>query len=216
MDKAIDIDKIFTIFAERMPLPKTELWYTNTFTLLVAVILSAHAMDKVVNKVTIDLFKKYDSPKKFLDLGEECLKSHINKIGLFNNKAKNIINISRILLERYGGEVPNNMEDLLQLPGIGRKSANVLLNVAFGQSVMPVDTHVARVAQRIGLVCTKTPHNIEKELLDVIPEKWLDRAHHWLVLHGRYTCTARMPKCSSCPINIYCKYYKSHERKVSS
>ncbi|MBP7190581.1 MAG: endonuclease III [Rickettsiaceae bacterium] len=202
------IDKIFEIFYALNPAPRTELEYKNTFTLLVAVILSAQSTDVGVNKATKNLFEKYQTPEEFLSLGIDGLKTYIKTIGLYNNKAENIIKLCNILVKNCNSKVPDNMEGLLQLPGVGRKTANVVLNAAFGKMAMPVDTHVHRVAGRIGLSNASNPDKVEKELMNLIPERWLYDAHHWLVLHGRYICKARKPSCNICPISNYCKYYK--------
>lgn len=207
------IEKIFSKFAERCPEPKTELEYCNHFTLLVAVILSAQSTDNAVNKATKELFKYYKTPEQFLQLGEENLKKHIKSIGLYNNKAKNIIKLSEILVKEYNSQVPNTMKELEALPGVGRKSANVVLSCAFGVATMPVDTHVFRVAKRIGLATGATPLKVESELLSVIPDRWLLLAHHWLVLHGRYICKSQTPKCSECFLNNYCQYFLSGQKK---
>lgn len=203
------IDRIFEIFSSLNATPETELVYSNNFTLLVAVVLSAQSTDIGVNKATKELFKTYDTPEKILELGEDGLKNYIKTIGLFNNKAKNIIALSKMLIENYSSQVPDAMEELTKLPGVGRKTASVVLCSAFSKPAMPVDTHVARVAQRVGLSHHKLPEKIEKDLLAIIPKKWLYNAHHWLVLHGRYICVARKPKCEICPIKDYCDYYKS-------
>ncbi len=208
--KSSNINKIFEIFAKNNPNPKTELNYHNNYTLLVAVLLSAQSTDLMVNKVTEDLFATYDSPQKMLDLGETKLKTYINKLGLFNNKAKNIIALSKILIDRYLGEVPDNLQDLEQLPGVGRKTANVVLNCAFNQDTMPVDTHVFRVSKRIGFSSAENVEKVEKDLLEVIPSKWLNKAHHWLILHGRYICKARKPDCENCKIKQFCDYFRAY------
>lgn len=207
MKKSKDINRIFKIFALLNAEPKTELVYGNNFTLLVAVVLSAQSTDIGVNKATKELFKTHATPQQILELGETGLKNYIKTIGLFNNKAKNIIALSKMLVEDYDGQVPDTMEELTKLPGVGRKTASVVLCSAFGKPAMPVDTHVARVAQRVGLSHHKLPEKIEKDLLAIIPEKWLYNAHHWLVLHGRYICLARKPKCEICPIRDCCDYY---------
>lgn len=207
MDQA-KIDKIFEIFSKNNPNPETELKFTNNFTLAVAVILSAQATDVSVNKATESLFKLYDSPEKMLTLGEEGLKEYIKTIGLFNAKAKNVIALCSILLDKYNSEIPDDFNELVSLPGIGRKTANVILNCAFSKPTMAVDTHVFRVANRIGLSSGKTPEKVEAELLRNINAKWLQHAHHWLILHGRYTCKAKNPLCSVCPIKEYCNYFK--------
>lgn len=203
------LNNIFQIFHDLNPNPQTELEYTNNFTLLIAVVLSAQMTDKGVNIVTKELFAKYDTPQKIISLGLDGLKEHIKRINYYNTKAKNIIALSRILIDKYNTEVPSNMEDLISLPGVGRKTANVLMNCAFGAHVMPVDTHVFRVAKRLGIASGNTPEKVENELLTNIPKKWLGNAHHWLVLHGRYICKARTPLCEICPVNKWCAYYNS-------
>ncbi|MES2215659.1 MAG: endonuclease III [Pseudomonadota bacterium] len=200
------IYNIFSAFEELDPAPKTELHYTNNYTLLVAVVLSARMTDKGVNKATPELFDKYDTPAKMLDLGIEGLKSYIKTVGLYPTKAKNIISLSEILLEDYDSIVPDSIEELIKLPGVGRKTANVVLNSAFGMATMPVDTHVQRVSNRLGLTCANTPDKIEQDLLKVIPTQWLFMAHHWLVLHGRYICKSRSPECAKCPVSEWCDY----------
>ena len=206
MDKE-QIDQIFTIFAKANPHPETELKYTNNFTLLVAVVLSAQATDIGVNKATKALFEIVSTPEDGVKLGEDGLKYYIKSIGLFNTKAKNIIKLSQQLIEKHHSVVPDNMEDLESLPGVGRKTANVLMNCAFGMLTMAVDTHVFRTARRIGFSHSTTPEKVERDLLRVIPQKWLTHAHHWLILHGRYICKAQKPLCEQCPINRYCEYY---------
>ncbi len=201
------VDQIFTIFAKANPHPKTELEYTNNFTLLVAVVLSAQATDVGVNKATKELFKVVSDPKDMVKLGEDGLKHYIKSIGLFNTKARNIIKLSQQLIEKHHSVVPDNMEALESLPGVGRKTANVLMNCAFGMPNMAVDTHVFRTARRIGFSHSTTPERVERDLLRVIPQKWLTHAHHWLILHGRYICKAQKPLCEQCPINKYCEYY---------
>lgn len=203
------VNKIFEVFSKNNENPKTELVYKNDFTLLVAVILSAQATDVSVNLATKSLFEIYDTPEKILGLGEEGLKKYIKSIGLFNSKAKNVIALCQILISNYDSKVPNNFEELVKLPGVGRKTANVVLNCLFGLPTMAVDTHVFRVAKRIGLAKGNTPEAVEKELLQIIDGKWLSHAHHWLILHGRYICKARKPDCEICPIKEYCEYYKS-------
>ncbi|HXH64242.1 MAG TPA: endonuclease III [Mariprofundaceae bacterium] len=188
------------------PEPKTELLYSTPFELLVAVILSAQATDTGVNKATARLFPVANTPEAILALGEEGLKPYIATIGLFNSKAKNIIRMCAMLLERHGGEVPHSREALERLPGVGRKTANVVLNVVFGDETIAVDTHIFRVANRTGLAPGRTPLEVEKGLMRVIPKPFLRHAHHWLVLHGRYVCTARRPKCTTCPIAGDCQW----------
>ncbi|MDR3425443.1 MAG: endonuclease III [Alphaproteobacteria bacterium] len=201
-----NVDEFFRRLAATNPEPKTELNYLNAYTLLVAVVLSAQATDTGVNKATETLFKKVQTPQAMLKLGEEGLKQHIRTIGLFNTKAKNIIALSRILVEQFGGEVPSSREALQSLPGVGRKTANIILNICFGQPTLAVDTHVFRVANRTGMAKGQTPEQVEAELLRVIPEKWLRHAHHWLILHGRYICKARAPLCPACPVRDLCAY----------
>lgn len=199
-------NKIFTIFSASCKEPKTELQYVNNFTLTVAVILSAQATDISVNKATSELFKTHTTPEDFLALRDEGLKKYIKIIGLYNAKAKNIIALSEILVDKYNSNIPNKFEDLIKLPGVGRKTANVILNCAFGLPTIAVDTHVARVAHRLGLTCETNPDKIERDLLHNIPAKWLKNAHNWLVLHGRYICKARKPECGKCPIYDLCDY----------
>ncbi len=203
--------QIFERLREANPNPTTELKYDSPFELLIAVILSAQATDVSVNKATERLFAVANTPEAILELGEEGLKKYIRTIGLFNNKAKNIIATCRILLEKFGGKVPDNRRDLESLPGVGRKTANVVLNTAFGKPTMAVDTHIFRVANRTGLAPGKTPLAVEKKLLKVIPKEFLKDAHHWLILHGRYVCTARKPKCHKCIIRDLCEYPHKQE-----
>ncbi|MCE3232139.1 MAG: nth [Rickettsiaceae bacterium] len=205
MDK-VTIDKIFKTFSDNNPEPKTELNYTNNYTLLVAVVLSAQATDVGVNKATAALFKVADTPEKMVALGEEGLKGYIKTIGLFNGKAKNVIALSQALIEKYNSEVPHDFDALHSLPGVGVKTANVVLNCAFGDPTIAVDTHVFRVSNRLGLVKTKSPDSTGGPLLKVIPKKWQQHAHHWLILHGRYICKARKPLCSICPVVNYCEF----------
>jgi endonuclease-3 len=200
------IDQVFARLAAHNPAPKSELEYQNPFTLLVAVVLSAQATDAGVNKATRSLFAVADTPARTLALGEEGLKQHIRTIGLFNTKAKNIMALSALLLERYGGQVPAERELLEALPGVGRKTANVVLNVAFGQPTIAVDTHIFRVANRTGLARGATPRAVEDELERITPDKWKRHAHHWLILHGRYVCRARKPDCGPCVIRDLCAY----------
>jgi len=197
---------IFKRFKKQNPKPTTELHYKTTFELLVAVILSAQALDASVNKATDQLFKQANTPQKILDLGLTGLKKYIKTIGLYNNKAKNIIDMSKMLLEQHHGQVPHDRKSLEALPGVGRKTANVILNTAFGEPVIAVDTHIFRVAQRIGLAHGKTPLAIEQQLETIIPKDYIHDAHHWLILHGRYVCIARKPKCPECLIKDLCEY----------
>lgn len=204
--KPKQVDAFFARLSERMPAPETELQYVNPYTLLVAVVLSAQATDVGVNKATKDLFAKVDTPEKMLLLGEEGLKAHIKTIGLFNTKAKNVIALSRLLIERHGGIVPADRDALEALPGVGRKTANVVMNVAFGAPTIAVDTHIFRVGNRTGLARGKTPLAVELGLEKAIPAKWKLHAHHWLILHGRYVCKARRPDCPVCPVADLCGY----------
>src|SRR5690348_2030173 len=198
--------KFFKLLAQDRPDPATELDYRNPYTLLVAVVLSAQATDASVNKATEPLFAIADTPKKMLDLGETRLKGFIKTIGLFNTKAKNVIALSRLLVEQHGGEVPRTREALEALPGVGRKTANVVLNVAFGEPTIAVDTHIFRVANRTGLAPGKTPRAVEDGLGKIVPKRFLRHAHHWLILHGRYVCTARKPKCPACIVRRLCEF----------
>ena len=192
--------------AEENPAPNTELVYSSPFELLVAVILSAQATDKSVNKATAQLFRVANTPAAIAALGVAGLTPFIKSIGLFNSKAKNIIAACRTLLAEHGGQVPNSREALERLPGVGRKTANVVLNVAFGEATMPVDTHIFRVANRTGLARGKTVRAVEDKLLKFVPAEYLRNAHHWLILHGRYVCTARRPACPRCVIADLCEY----------
>ena len=198
------VAEIFARFAAANPDPRGELEYINPFTLLVAVVLSAQATDAGVNKATRPLFKVADTPRKMLELGEDEVRERIKTIGLFNTKAKNVMALSQKLIAEHGGEVPREREALQALPGVGRKTANVVLNIAFGEPTLAVDTHVFRVAHRLALASGKTPHEVELGLLKVIPEAYLRNAHHWLILHGRYVCQARRPKCDACVVCDLC------------
>jgi len=192
-------------FKKQNPSPKSELDYSNAFTLLVAVVLSAQATDKSVNLATKSLFKIADTPQKMLELGEENLTGYIKSIGLYRNKAKNVIGLSKMLLEDFNGIVPDSMENLVKLPGVGRKTANVVLNVIFNKPTMPVDTHLLRISPKIGLAEGTTPEQVEQSLLKRIPAEYMQNAHHWILLHGRYVCTAKNSKCDECVINDLCK-----------
>ena len=207
--KKKDIEKIFYYLNSQNNSPKTELSYSSPYTLLIAVILSAQSTDKSVNKVTSKLFKVVSSPGEMIDLGENKLKNLIKTIGLFNTKAKNIILTSQILVENFNSEVPKTRDKLESLPGVGRKTANVVLNEAFGFPTIAVDTHIFRLSNRIGLSKGKNPLEVELDLEKNIPEKWKKHAHHWLILHGRYVCKSRKPLCLDCKIKNECKYYKS-------
>lgn len=200
-----EITEIMKRWQAQNPQPASELEYKNAFTLLVAVVLSAQATDKSVNIATRPLFEVVDNPQAMLELGEEGLIPYIKSIGLYKNKAKHVIGLSRKLIEDFGGQVPGDRDALMTLPGVGRKTANVVLNVVFHQPTMPVDTHLLRVAPKIGLAEGKTPEQVEASLLSRIPAEFLQHAHHWILLHGRYVCTARNPKCQNCLISDLCK-----------
>ncbi len=201
-----DAEEFFRLLAKDRPDPTTELEYLNPYTLLVAVVLSAQATDVSVNKATEKLFEIADTPDKMVALGEARLRDYIKTIGLFNTKAKNVIALSRILVEKYGGAVPRDREALEALPGVGRKTANVVLNVAFGEPTIAVDTHIFRVANRTGLATGKTPRQVEDKLVKLVPQRYLLHAHHWLILHGRHVCTARKPDCPNCVVRALCAY----------
>ncbi|MVT75774.1 endonuclease III [Bradyrhizobium cajani] len=201
-----EIHEVFSRFRKANPEPKGELEHINPFTLLVAVVLSAQATDAGVNKATRALFEVADTPQKMLDLGEERLREYIKTIGLYRTKAKNVIALSAKVLSEFGGEVPRTRAEIESLPGAGRKTANVVLNMAFGEHTMAVDTHVFRVGNRTGLAPGKTPLEVELGLEKVIPAEFMLHAHHWLILHGRYTCLARKPRCEVCLINDLCRW----------
>jgi len=201
-----DVETFFARLKAHIPQPATELEYANPFTLLVAVVLSAQATDRSVNKATEPLFKIADTPEKMAALGEARLIEFIRTIGLYRTKARNVIALSKALVEKHGGQVPHDREALQDLPGVGRKSANVVLNVAFGEPTIAVDTHIFRVANRTGLAPGKTPLAVELNLMRVVPEAYRLHAHHWLILHGRYTCVARKPKCPVCVVRDLCRY----------
>ncbi len=198
--------EIFTRLRNENPQPTTELHYGNPFQLLVAVILSAQSTDVGVNKATEKLFKKVKTPQAMLRLGEEGLKEHIRTIGLYNTKARNIIRACKLLVEKHGGKVPEDRESLEALPGVGRKTANVILNTAFGHPTIAVDTHIFRVSNRTGIAPGKNVNEVERKLNKFVPDEFKQDAHHWLILHGRYTCIARKPRCGSCIIEDLCEY----------
>ena len=200
-----EITEIFSRFARQRPEPHGELHHTNPFTLVVAVALSAQATDAGVNRATKHLFAVADTPQKMLALGEEGVREAIKTIGLYRNKAKNVIALSKMLIEEFGGEVPRERDELVRLPGVGRKTANVVMSMAYGIATMAVDTHVFRIANRMGLAPGKTPDEVEEMLMRIIPPDYLYHAHHWLILHGRYTCVARKPRCEACIIADLCK-----------
>ena len=202
---------IFARLRAANPAPRTELIYQSPFELLVAVVLSAQATDKSVNKATAALFRAANTPAALLALGVDGLSPYIKSIGLYNSKAKNLIAASQLLLERHAGAVPSSREELEQLPGVGRKTANVILNTAFGDATIAVDTHIFRVANRTGLAPGKTVRAVEDKLLKFVPPEYLKDAHHWVILHGRYVCKARNPACPACPIEDLCEYrHKTH------
>lgn len=201
-----DIERLFEIFSGATPHPKGELEHVNPFTLLVAVVLSAQATDAGVNKATRALFAAADTPVKMAALGEEKIREHVKTIGLFRNKAKNVLRLSEILRDEHGGEVPRDREALEALPGVGRKTANVVLNIAFGEPTIAVDTHIFRVSNRTGLAEGATPDKVEQRLLAVVPDRFKLHAHHWLILHGRYICLARKPRCGDCLIHAICRF----------
>ena len=200
------VEELFRRLAAANPAPRSELLYSDPFTLLCAVVLSAQATDAGVNKATPGLFAAAGTPEKMAALGEEGVKRHIKTIGLFNSKAQNLVRLSEILLERFGGQVPRNRGDLESLPGVGRKTANVVLNTAFGEPTIAVDTHVFRVANRLALASGKTPEEVEAKLNRAVPRAYRMHAHHWLILHGRYTCKARRPECPRCILLDLCPY----------
>src|SRR5581483_9708213 len=198
--------ELFARLKRANPRPTTELHYRSPFELLIAVILSAQATDKSVNKATAELFRVAHTPRQMLDLGLRDLKRHIKTIGLYNTKAANILKTCKLLLEKHGGQVPSTRAELQALPGVGRKTANVILNTAFGHPTIAVDTHIFRVANRTGLAPGKTVLAVEKKLLEAVPAEYRRDAHHWLILHGRYVCTARNPRCRDCVIYDLCEY----------
>ena len=204
--KLADRIEFFDRLREITPAPTTELVYQSSFELLIAVILSAQATDVSVNKATLRLYRVANTPQAMLDLGLDGLKDYVRSIGLFNTKAKNIISSCRILIDQHDSQVPRLRADLEALPGVGRKTANVVLNTAFGEPTIAVDTHIFRVSNRTGLALGKTPLEVEKKLLKSVPEEFRQDAHHWLILHGRYTCTARSPNCAECIVRDLCRY----------
>lgn len=204
--KGAEIHELFARLAAEKPAPTSELEYVNPYTLLVAVVLSAQATDTGVNKATRRLFAVADTPEKMVALGEEAVREHIKTIGLYRNKARNVIALSEQLVTRHGGKVPRDRAALEALPGVGRKTANVVLNVAFGEPTIAVDTHIFRVGNRTGLAPGKTPLDVEQVLEAVVPAQFARHAHHWLILHGRYVCKARRPDCAACIIRDICRY----------
>jgi endonuclease-3 len=204
--KPAEIEQFFARLHDANPEPKGELNYVNAYTLLVAVVLSAQATDTGVNKATGPLFKKVTTPAAMIKLGESRLKEYIKTIGLFNTKAKNVVALSEQLLRDHGGEVPRTREELVKLPGVGRKTANVVMNIAFGEPTVAVDTHIFRLGNRTGIAPGKTPEEVEEKLLKRVPEKYLRHAHTWLILHGRYICKARKPECGRCIVRDLCRF----------
>jgi len=204
--KKADIEEFYRRLQAQMPEPKGELHYVNPYTLLVAVVLSAQATDVGVNKATGPLFKVADTPEKMVALGEAKVRNYVKTIGLFNAKAKNVIALSKILIDEHGSEVPRDREALEKLPGVGRKTANVVLNIAFGEPTIAVDTHIFRIGNRTGLAPGKTPLAVEKKLEKKTPAHYKLHAHHWLILHGRYVCKARKPDCPACVVSELCRF----------
>jgi endonuclease III len=210
-----EVEEFFARLKKHTPEPKTELQYKNPYTLLVAVALSAQATDKSVNKATAALFKTIDTPEKMVALGEAKLADAIKTIGLYRGKAKNVIATSKILIDKHGGQVPKDRDALEELPGVGRKTANVVLNVVFGEKTIAVDTHIFRVCNRTNLAPGKNPLEVELGLLKKVPDHYLLHAHHWLILHGRYTCVARKPLCPTCVVRDLC-HYKDKTKELTS
>ena len=206
-----DVDEFFARLSAADPDPQGELHYINDFTLTVAVVLSAQATDAGVNKATDQLFKVADTPEKMLALGEAKVRDYIKTIGLYRNKAKNVIALCRMLITDFGGEIPQTRDELVRLPGVGRKTANVVLNIAFGQPTMAVDTHIFRLGNRTGMAPGKNVDQVEAKLVKRIPAKWLNHAHHWLILHGRYICKARKPECWNCRVRDLCRFKSKTE-----
>ena len=203
-----EIDKVFKILKKNNPSPTTELNYENVFTLLVAVVMSAQSTDKGVNKATDKLFKIANTPEKMMKLGEKKIRDFIKNIGLYNSKAKNVFLLSKIIFEEFNSEVPSSREKLIQLPGVGRKTANVVLNTYFNKPFIAVDTHLFRLGNRLGIAKGKNPLEVENNYLKIIPKWAIKDAHHWLILHGRYVCKARNPQCEQCGIRDFCEFYK--------
>ena len=204
--KKNQIEEFFARLKQANPEPEGELFYTNPYTLLIAVVLSAQATDKGVNKATPALFKKANTPEKMVKLGEDIIRDHIKTIGLYKAKAKNVYLLSEILVQNHNSEVPQTREELVKLPGVGRKTANVVLNIAFGQPTIAVDTHIFRISNRTGLAPEKTPDKVEDRLVKVVPDSYKRHAHHWLILHGRYVCKARKPECQDCIVADLCDF----------
>ena len=198
--------KVYAVLAKAIPEPKAELYYGSVYELLTAVMLSAQATDKSVNAVTPELFRRAPTPEKMLELGEDGVRDIVKTVGLANTKSKHIIEAAEILVSEFDGKVPETIEELVKLPGVGEKTAKVVLNVGFGKGVIAVDTHILRVAHRLGLSLSKTPSGVSKDLEEITPEEYIRNAHHYLLLHGRYTCKAQKPLCGSCPLAEICSY----------
>lgn len=213
--RPVIVRRLFEILRSGNPAPATELQYASSFELLVAVMLSAQATDISVNKATATLFPKANTPAAMIKLGSSDLKRHIRHIGLFNTKAGNILKMCRILLREHNGQVPADRDALERLPGVGRKTANVVLNVAFGEPTIAVDTHIFRVANRTGLAPGRTVREVEDELVRIVPEEFRRHAHHWLILHGRYVCTARRPRCAACQVYRQCEWKEKNQRPAA-
>lgn len=211
MLSADEIESIFTVWHAGNPEPKTELEFVNIYTLLVAVVMSAQSTDVGVNKATRNLWPVASTPEQMVELGEDGLKEHIKTIGLYNSKAKNVIALSHMLIDEHEGQVPRDCDALEKLPGVGRKTANVVMNCAWGEHTMAVDTHVHRVSNRMGFVDSKNVVKTEEGLLRVIPDRWMRDAHHWLILHGRYVCKARKPLCQDCDVSQWCQFESKEE-----
>lgn len=207
------MNKILEILEEHYPDAKPALRFTTPFELLIATMLSAQTTDKQVNKITEKLFKKYNTPEEFADMEQQELEQHIKGCGLYKNKSKNIINASKMIISQFDGKVPETREELMRLPGVGRKTANVVISNAFGKDAIAVDTHVFRVSNRLGLADSKNVGQTEKQLMENIPKSKWSKAHHWLIYHGRQICTARNPKCDKCPLSQYCRYYLDNHSK---
>ncbi len=203
------LNQIFSKLSKAIPTPKSDLEYVNNYTLLVAVVLSAQSTDLQVNKATQPLFMKYDSPEKIVQLGIDGLIPYVKTIGLFNAKARNVISLSKILIEKHQSVVPENFDQLCELPGVGRKTANVVMSVAFGHTTIAVDTHVFRLSRRLNLSIGETPEAVERDLMAIVPDKYKKIAHHLLILHGRYTCKARNPDCENCIISRECAHFQN-------
>lgn len=215
MEKKELFEWVISYFQKEMPIAETELDYKDSYQLLVAVILSAQCTDKRVNQITPELFKRFPNPEKLAAVDSEEVYDYIRSCSYPNNKAKHLVGMARMLVNDFGGEVPEEIDELQKLPGVGRKTANVILSVIYNQPAMAVDTHVFRVAARIGLtINSKTPRETERQLLEYFPPELLPIAHHWLILHGRYTCLARSPKCAKCGLSVICKYYQELQDKT--